>query len=245
MSAPFSMAFQPIVHSATGAIYAYEALVRGLNGEGAPAVMSGIARHRRYLFDHQCRLRAIALAHRLRLARGGACLSINVMPNAVHEPQVGLRETLAAAEQVGFPLDRIILEFTEDEKFDAPHILDTLRAYRHLGFKTAIDDFGSGHSGLSLLSRFQPDIVKLDMSLIRDIDSVPVKRSIVRHMVRLLDERGIVSLAEGVETDEELSTLKTLGVTLIQGFLIARPAFEALAAPAWRPRQDSNLQPSA
>ncbi len=245
MSAPFSMAFQPIVHSDTGAVYAYEALVRGLNGEGACAVMSGVAPNRRYFFDHQCRLRAIALADRLRLARDGVYLSINVMPNAVHEPRVGIGETLAAAKRVGFPLDQIILEFTEDEKFDAPHVLNILRTYRDLGFKTAIDDFGSGHSGLSLLSRFQPDIVKLDMSLIRDIDTDPVKRAIVRHMVRLLEERDIISLAEGVETQAELSTLKDIGVSLVQGFLIARPAFEALAAPAWRPRQDSNLQPSA
>ncbi len=245
VSAPFSMAFQPIVHVATGAVFAHEALVRGLNGEGAREVMSGIAPHRRYLFDQECRLKAIALANHLRLARDGVYLSINVMPNAVNEPRVGILETLAAAERIGFPVDKIILEFTEDEKFDAPHVLDTLRTYRDLGFKTAIDDFGSGHSGLSLLSRFQPDIVKLDMSLIRDVDSVPVKRAIVHHMVRLLDERGIISLAEGVETDSEFATLREIGVSLIQGFLIAPPTFETLSAPAWRPRQDSNLQPSA
>ncbi len=245
ISAPFSMAFQPIIHAATGKVFAHEALVRGLNGEGAREVISRIAPHRRYLFDQQCRLKAITMAQRLHLAKDGAYLSINIIPNAVYAPQAGIGETLAAAEAIGFPINQIILEFTEHESFDAPQLLNILAAYRNLGFKTAIDDFGSGHSGLSLLSRFQPDIVKLDMSLIRDIDIVPVKRAIIQHMVRLLDERGIVSLAEGVETEEEFSTLRELGVCLIQGFLIARPNFEALSGPAWRPRQDSNLQPSA
>jgi EAL domain-containing protein (putative c-di-GMP-specific phosphodiesterase class I) len=227
-----SMAFQPIVRLENGAIFGHEALVRGVNGEGARAVMSAIEQNARYMFDQQCRLKALELADQLGLAKDGAYLSINFMPNAAYDPRAGLRVTLEAAQEAGFPVDQIIFEFTEDEKFDVPHLLNVLLAYREMGFKTAIDDFGSGHSGLSLLSQFQPDIVKIDMSLIRGINADPVKRAIVKHMVNLLDERGITSLAEGVETPGELTTLQEIGVSLVQGFVIAKPTFEALSSRA-------------
>jgi EAL domain-containing protein (putative c-di-GMP-specific phosphodiesterase class I) len=226
------MAFQPIVKLMDGALFGHEALVRGINGEGARTVLSAIEPGNRYAFDQQCRSKAIELASRLDLAKDGALLSINFMPNAVYDPSTSLRVTLEAARDAGFPADQIIFEFTEDEKFDVPHLLSVLHAYRSSGFKTAIDDFGSGHSGLSLLSQFQPDIVKIDMSLIRGINSDPVKRSIVQHMVNLLDERGIISLAEGVESRGELLTLRGMGVQLVQGFVIARPSFETLSSRA-------------
>jgi EAL domain-containing protein (putative c-di-GMP-specific phosphodiesterase class I) len=134
--------------------------------------------------------------------------------------------------KTGFPLDRIIFEFTENEQLDTKHVLHILRTYREMGFKTAIDDFGSGHSGLGLLSHFQPDIVKLDMDLIRGIDTDPVRRVIVKHTLRMLDELNIVPLCEGIETVGELSALRDLGVSLIQGYLLAKPSFEHLAVPA-------------
>lgn len=101
-----------------------------------------------------------------------------------------------------------------------------------MGFKTAIDDFGAGHSGLGLLTHFQPDIVKLDMDLIRGIDVDPVRRKIVKHTLDMLDDLAIVPLCEGVETTDELATLKELGVSLIQGYVLAKPSFEALTVPA-------------
>ena len=103
--------------------------------------------------------------------------------------------------------------------------------YKAIGFKTAIDDFGAGYAGLQLLSPFQPDIVKIDMDLVRGIDADPVKRSILRHTLRMLDELRISPLCEGVETLQELTTLQDLGVRLIQGYVLAKPAFEALAIP--------------
>ncbi len=226
---PFSMAFQPIVDLTSGAVFAHEALVRGPNGEGAQTVLSAVDPDNRYAFDQQCRVKAIELATRLKLADQGARLSINFMPNAVYEPRACIRSTLATAMRTGFPLDRIIFEFTEDERLDTQHILGILRTYRAMGFKTAIDDFGAGHAGLSLLTKFQPDIVKLDMDLIRGIDADPVRRAVVKHVVGLLGELEVTAICEGVETRDELVTLRDLGVNLVQGFLLARPAFEALA----------------
>jgi len=226
---PFSMAFQPIVDVASGTIFAHEALVRGIGGEGAYTILSQVADDNRYAFDQQCRVKAIELATQLDLARDGARLSINFMPNAVYEPRACIRLTLATALRTGFPLDRIIFEFTEDEKLDTDHILNILRTYRAMGFKTAIDDFGAGYAGLGLLSKFQPDIVKLDMALVRGIDRDRVKQKIVKSMLGLLCDLDIQTICEGVETQDELQALKDLGVTLIQGYVLARPAFESLA----------------
>lgn len=225
---PFSMAFQPIVDIASGDVFAQEALVRGVNGEGAYSVLSAVGPENRYAFDQQCRVRALELATKLDLARDGARLSINFMPNAVYEPRACIRLTLATAMRTGFPLSQIIFEFTEDERIDTAHILNILRTYRDMGFKTAIDDFGAGYAGLSLLSKFTPDIVKLDMDLIRGIDGDPVRRKIVRHLKLMLEDLGVTVVCEGVETFDELAVLTELGVRYVQGYLLARPAFEAV-----------------
>ncbi|WP_349236248.1 EAL domain-containing protein [Devosia sp. Root105] len=172
---PFSMAFQPIVDIGSGKAFAYEALVRGPNQESAFSVLSGVDASNRYAFDQQCRVKAITLANTLQLAASGSRLSINFMPNAVYEPRACIRLTLATAASVGFPTDRIIFEFTESERVDPDHLLGILKSYRDMGFQTAIDDFGAGHAGLNLLAKFQPDIVKLDMDLVRAL--IPTNRN--------------------------------------------------------------------
>lgn len=227
---PISMAFQPIVDTATKTVFGYEALVRGVNGEGAGTVLSRIDDENRYAFDQQCRVKAIELA--AALIPSGPKLSINFMPNAVYEPRACIRLTLETAERVGFSPERIIFEFTENERLDTQHLLNILSVYKTIGFKTAIDDFGAGYAGLDLLAQFQPDIVKLDMNLIRGIGTDRIRRMVVKHTVHMLNDLGITPLCEGVETPEELTVLKDFGVTLMQGYLFAPPAFEALPVPA-------------
>lgn len=229
--APFSMAFQPIVDMRDGAVFGYEALVRGTDGAGAATVMAAINAHNRYAFDQSCRVKAIELAAALLPETSTAKLSINFMPNAVYEPRACIRLTLKTAERVGFPLDRILFEFTENERIDTDHLLNILKTYRSIGFKTAIDDFGAGHAGLALLAKFQPDIVKLDMDLVRGIDQDRAKRIVLRHTLAMLHDFGILPLCEGVETKEELEVLKNMGVPYIQGYLFARPAFERFDQP--------------
>jgi EAL domain-containing protein (putative c-di-GMP-specific phosphodiesterase class I) len=225
----FSMAFQPIMDVRRGAIFAHEALVRGVDGSGAGAVLSLVDPDNRYAFDQQCRVRAIELASGLFPRDDMPHLSINFMPNAVYEPRACIRQTLETARRTDFPLDRIIFEFTEVEKLDTAHLLNILRSYREIGFKTAIDDFGAGYSGLNLLTRFQPDIVKLDMDLIRGIDTDPVKQVVVGRTLDMLRDLGVTVVCEGIETAEELAALTDLGVDLIQGYYIARPTFEGLS----------------
>lgn len=230
---PITMAFQPIVDVRTGTVFAYEALVRGQDGKGAGEVLAQVSAENRYAFDQLCRKTAIELASRLDMASDGANLSINFLPNAVYEPRACIRVTLDAAMRTGFPVDRIIFEFTEDETFDTNHLLNILRTYRAMGFKTAIDDFGAGYAGLGLLTKFQPDIVKLDMALIRDIDTDRVKRTVVRNTLNMLRDLDIEPVCEGIETAGEHDALRDLGVGLLQGYLLARPAVAALPPVSW------------
>lgn len=226
------MAFQPIVDFNSNRVFAFEALVRGPEGQSAGSVLAQVNTTNRYAFDQHCRVKAIESAAKLYPTNHDIKLSINFMPNAVYEPRACIRLTLATAQRVGFPLDQIIFEFTENEELDTTHVLHILSTYKKIGFRTAIDDFGAGHSGLGLLSKFQPDIVKLDMDLVRGIDSDKVRRTIVQHTLSMLKDLGITPLCEGVETAGELAALRDLGVDLIQGYLIAKPSFEAVQVPA-------------
>jgi EAL domain-containing protein (putative c-di-GMP-specific phosphodiesterase class I) len=231
----FSMAFQPIVDIETNAVFAYEALVRGLDGAPAGEVLARVTEENRYAFDQQCRVRAIEAACAAGILDTDAKLSINFLPNAVYSPLACIQLTLKTAAANAFPTDRLIFEFTENEKMvDPGHVATIVAAYRKMGFGTALDDFGAGHAGLNLLARFQPDIIKLDMELIRGLDAAMPRRMIIDSIVRLCAAMGIAVIAEGIETEGELAALRDLGVRYIQGFLLARPAFEALprVAPA-------------
>ncbi|MEM7752403.1 MAG: EAL domain-containing protein [Pseudomonadota bacterium] len=225
---PITMAFQPIVSISTGQVFAYEALVRGLDERGAVLIFEAVSDQTIYAFDQKCRVTAIEWADRLGVADTGALLSINFLPNAVYNPTACIQLTLEAAERTGFPVDQIMFEFTESERIDTIHLLGILEAYRDLGFHTAIDDFGAGYAGLDLLARFQPDIVKLDMELIRDIDTHPAKFAILRHLTNMMHELNVRVICEGIETTDEALALMDCGIDLMQGFLFAQPAFQSL-----------------
>jgi len=230
---PITMAFQPILNVADGTVFAQEALVRGVNGEGAGQILGQVSDKNRYAFDQSCRVKAIELASGLGFAHEETSLSINFLPNAVYEPRACIKLTLATALKYGFPLKRIIFEFTETEKLDTAHLLNILRSYRSMGFQTAIDDFGSGYAGLGLLSKFQPDLVKIDMDLIRGIDADGVKRTILANALKMLRELEIRVICEGIETTGEFDVLRDMGVELMQGYLLGRPSVATTTPPAW------------
>jgi len=223
----FSMAFQPIINTATGETFAHEALVRGPDGASAGSVFESVNAGNQYRFDQCCRVKAIELAARVGIEE---YLSINFMPNAVYNPELCIRTALAAAKKWNFPTDKIIFEITESEEIDnLAHLRNIINHYQAIGFKTAIDDFGSGFAGLNLLADFRVDIVKLDMALVRDIDASASRRAIIRGIMGVAEEISMQVIAEGVETIAEWKCLQDLGVDYFQGFLFARPAFEALA----------------
>ncbi|MCB5272678.1 Blue light- and temperature-regulated antirepressor BluF [Arthrobacter sp. SO5] len=225
----FSMAFQPIYDAVAGRVWGYEALVRGVSGEGAYHVLSQVAPEQKYRFDQDCRVKAIELASRLFPAGEDLVLSINFMPNAVYEPAACLRATLFAASRYSFPTSSIMFEFTENEEVsDTAHLTNIITEYRKHGFTTALDDFGAGHAGLGLLVDFQPDLIKIDMKLIRGIDTSPARQAVVAGIVGIARELDITVLAEGIETEEEFLVLKDAGIRLFQGYWFAKPAFEEL-----------------
>lgn len=223
----FEYAYQPIVDLDTRSIYAYEALVRGPNGESAASVLAQVTDENRYRFDQACRVKAVAGAARLGMQQ---FLSINFLPNAVYRPEVCIRGTLEAARTHHFPTDKIIFEVTEGERVqDRPHLVNIFREYRRFGFQTAIDDFGAGYAGLNLLAEYQPDIIKIDMDLVRDVDSHAPRQAIVRAIASLCHELNIKVLAEGIETRAERDFLSSCGIALMQGYWFSKPVFQGLA----------------
>lgn len=226
-----TMAFQPIVDLAARRVVAHEALVRGRDGAGAGAVLARVTEDGRFAFDQRCRVAAVSLAARAGLP---GLLHINFLPNAVYEPAACLRTTVAAAAEAGWPLDRIVFEVTEGERVaDALHLKRVLAAYRAMGLKTALDDFGAGYAGLNLLADCQPDILKLDMGLTRAVHGDRARRAIVRAVAGACADLGIEVVAEGVETPEEAVALRDLGIRLMQGYLFARPLLEAAPEVSW------------
>ncbi len=226
---PFTMAFQPIVDVENNRVYAYEALVRGVSNEPAGTILAQVTGANQYAFDQGCRVQAITLASRLGLAETGAKLSINFMPGAVYSPAACIQLTLKTANTIGFPLDRLIFEITEaEEVMNRTHLANIFAEYRRHGFMMAIDDFGAGYSGMNLLADLPSDVLKLDMALTRNVHTRPRALAIVQSMVALCRSLDVRLIAEGVETVEEYDALRHCEVSLMQGYLLARPAFEAL-----------------
>lgn len=222
----FSMAFQPIVNVQTNQIFGYEALVRGTENQSAFSIISKVNDDNRYLFDQLCRVKAIALASQLKLE---SILSINFLPKAIYKPERCIRTTFEAAKRYGFPTEQIMFEFTEVEKIEnADFVKEIVEYYKSMGFTTAIDDFGSGYSGLGLLADFQTNIIKFDMELIRNVDRDTSRQSIIKNCLNLFNDLNITPLAEGIETKEEMTWLRDSGVALMQGYLFAKPVFEKL-----------------
>ncbi|MGZ3159743.1 MAG: EAL domain-containing protein, partial [Burkholderiaceae bacterium] len=207
-----AFAYQPIVDLSTRSIYAHEALVRGPNGESAYSVLSQVTDANRYSFDQTCRVRAIRGAAELGIKE---LLSINFLPNAVYQPAACIRSTLEAAQLYHFPIEQIIFEVTEGEQVqDRAHLVNIFREYRRFGFHTAIDDFGAGYAGLNLLSEYQPDIVKIDMELVRNVDTSKPKQAIINGIVSICAALNVRVLAEGIETAAERDFLRTAGIDL-------------------------------
>jgi EAL domain-containing protein (putative c-di-GMP-specific phosphodiesterase class I) len=224
------MAFQPIVALDGGRVYAHEALVRAPGGGSAAAVLRHVTPANQRAFHRLSRRRAFALAAG-QLAVGER-LSLNLQPGAVETSACFLEELLEDAAGSGLAAHQLILEITESERARDPvGLARAADRWRAAGVLTAIDDFGAGHAGLSLLADWQPDLLKLDMSLIRGIDADPVREAIVAGLIGLAGRLGATLVAEGVETDAELASLTRLGVTHVQGYLLARPELQGFVRP--------------
>lgn len=225
----FSFAFQPIVDIESHTVFAYEALVRGRSNESAGAVFAALQSSELHNFDRAARVQAIRLAAALGLDTG---LSLNFLPQALETLPDAVSSTIDAARNAGLSPEKIFLEVTEGELIrDLAGFSASINEYRTSGIHLVIDDFGAGYSGLNLLADFQPDVIKIDMHLVRDIDSKGPRQAIVRAVIQASDELGIEVIAEGVETELEYRWFKRAGVRLFQGYLFGRPEFECLSMP--------------
>lgn len=227
----FTFAFQPIVDAETKTVFAYEALVRGTKGEGAMSVLANVNEQNRYSFDQICRVKAVKLAAKLDMQPR---LSINFMPNAVYKAEYCIRTTLAAAKTYNFDTRKIIFEMIENEDLSSVERLSSIiEAYQSMGFSTAIDDFGAGFSRFNIMILSPPDLLKIDMGLIRNIHAEPNKQAVVAGIITMMRQLGGRIIAEGVETEEEYYWLRSQGTALYQGYLFARPGFECLPEPVF------------
>ena len=218
--------FQPIVSLAERQVYGYECLSRGIAQDGSimpPTELFQQAKDLNLLFN----LDRVVRENALRTADAKdvqGSVFINFLPNAIYDPAYCLKTTMEVAESIGLPRERIVFEIVESESFeDVEHLKRILTYYQSRGVRTALDDVGSGYSSLNTLATLRPDIMKLDMHLIRGIDHDKLKQSIFAGLCRIAGDNGIILLAEGVETPEELAYLRDSRVDLVQGYYFSKP----------------------
>lgn len=224
------MAYQPIAQLSTGTPLAYEALLRTTANEvKGPTEVIELAEKTQRLFELGRRIRARSAADLENLPQD-IDLFVNLHPEDLDDP-----ELYDPTAPLSLQARRVVLEITERASLSHnASLADHIRALRELGYRVAVDDLGAGYSGLTTLSRVQPEFVKLDASLVRGIEASGVNQLIVTAVLDLSRELGARVVAEAIETPAELETLQGLGVELMQGYLFARPArpFVAIEASA-------------
>lgn len=223
--------FQPIVKCADGKrtrdeIFGYECLMRAsVDGKPvSPGAMIEMARGAGLVFqlDLAARRAAItgAAAHRIKEK-----VFINFTPNSIYNPFTCLNSTVRMIDELGFAHERIVFEIIESERLpEMKHLKRIVEFYRENGFGVALDDVGAGFSSLNVLVALRPDYVKLDMSLIRDVHQDAAKAVIARKLLETAQELEMKTIAEGVETADELAWVKRYGADFVQGYYFARPA---------------------
>ena len=230
----YSHAYQPIIHAPTNSIFTYEALIRGRDNEPAWTVLQQVDPSERQLFEAECCNAAVTLASRMGLSTR---LNLNYSPSTLQSSKSVLKSLLTTALQCQILTEQIVVEILEKEIVQAfEDFRIALNSYRGSGLAFAIDDFGAGYAGLNLLAEFQPDFVKLDMNLVRGIESNGPRQAIVRGIQRTCLDLGIDIIAEGVETAEEYAWFRSNGIEFFQGFLLAKPAFEQLPSTFFLPK---------
>ena len=227
-----SSVYQPIVDLTTGAIVGAEALARF---DAVPYRPPGqwFAEAAEVGLGTRLELAAVSSAlGSAELLPSGAFLSINLSPAALRSPVLPelLREAGGRC---------VVLELTSHQPIeDHQPVLEVMDGLRRRGVRFSVDDAGGGFSGLSDILRIKPDLIKLDLLVVRDIDRDPARRSMAAALAHFADEIGARLVAVGIETPHELATLRDLGVELGQGYALGRPQALPLAAvslPAWSP----------
>ncbi|MCX8164259.1 MAG: EAL domain-containing protein [Aquificaceae bacterium] len=220
--------FHPILDK-NFSVVGYECLVRGIREDGTlipPGFLFKCAENTDTVLylDRLCRERAIRSCWEKGLS--DRMLFINFVPISIYNPETCLRTTMEVVQKYGLKPGNIVFEVTESHKVeDLKHLKSILDYYRERGFKVALDDVSSGFSGLISLVNLKPDIIKIDIEIVRDVHKDYLKQEVINALVGMCNKNGIKVLAEGVETTEELEFLGEK-VDLFQGFLFAKPSEE-------------------
>jgi EAL domain-containing protein (putative c-di-GMP-specific phosphodiesterase class I)/CheY-like chemotaxis protein len=216
--ATLTMAYQPIVRCSDRSVFAYEALVR--NDEPtlrAPDALFHAAEKLGRVLD-------VGRAVRRNVAdtierTGASCIFVNLHPWDLEDDDL-----VSPASPLSRMASKVVLEITERASLsEIGDLRARLASLRAMGYRLAVDDLGAGYAGLTWFTQLEPEVVKLDMSLIRGIDSEPTKQKLARSMASLCQELGILVIGEGVETAAERHGLVTAGLDLLQGYFFARP----------------------
>lgn len=220
--------FQPIVDANdTSSIFAQEALLRGIAPDGSlisPGRFFPLAAEAGILvqLDFLARRSAIANAQKHQIQDH---LFINFTPTSIYDPASCLRSTIKAIDEAGIAHEQVVFEVVESERVkDIQHLKGILNVYREAGFSMALDDFGAGFSNFELLHELRPDFLKLDMGLIRNVHKDPYKALLTEKILEIAVRLNIKTVAEGIETPEELDWVQRRGATFVQGYLIAKPS---------------------
>lgn len=224
--ADFNVAFQPIVDLATGRTFAHEALTRcKLPHFASPAVLFAKAEEEEACGRLGRVIRNVVFEHCERQA-----VFINL-----HPQEIGQRWLVQPTDPLFLHEADLYLEITESAAFQyfdlCMSVLGEVKA--RCGAHIVVDDFGAGHSDLRRVLALKPDIVKLDMSLVRDIDQNGEKQSYVEHVIHTCRSLGARVVAEGIETLPELKTLIALGADYGQGYVLGKPAPPPLLGAHW------------
>lgn len=232
---PCQFAFQPIIDPLRGNISSLEALIRGPNGGSPHDYFSTIPPDKLHAADLASKGWALAMARRLGI--GNHKVAINLLPMSLVKIPGAVDILLNQITRNDLTPGQVIVEVTEDEVISGyEEFTWAIRQLRAAGIALAIDDFGSGFAGLSLLAKFQPDKLKIDRTIVSDIHLHGPKQAIVKAIIDCCAELQITVVAEGVEKVEEWCWLEAVGIQRFQGFLFARPVLNGVSSINWPQR---------
>jgi EAL domain-containing protein (putative c-di-GMP-specific phosphodiesterase class I) len=216
--------YQPVIDLVERRSIGYEALTR-LTTESfrGPEELFRAA----YENDAIWRLERLCRERAIRGVRGiepGQLLFLNMEPDSIYDPTLRSEKVLELLREASLKPTQVVLEITEHSAVhDHDAFRQMLNYFQFHGFRMAVDDVGSGYSGLKSIAELRPDYIKIDMALIRDIHLHPIKQDLTATIARFSLNSGTTLIAEGVETIEELRCLQRIGVRYAQGYLFARP----------------------
>jgi len=221
-----SSVYQPILSLRSGGILGWEALIRGPRDSHfhRPDMIFSFAEEFDLLYPLEQVCRRISVMHLGEIGLDQK-LFLNVHPRTISDPKFLEGETLQLISKAGLKPENVVLEITERHNIaDYPYFNKTLNYFRGNGFLVAVDDVGSGFSCLQAIAEIQPDFIKVDMSLVRDIHRNRAKRSLLETFITFAEKIDSAVIAEGIEQEEELTTLINLGAHYGQGYFFATPA---------------------